>query len=494
MLMKYINRLFVLVLCNVLVSGCGYTPPEPAIDPSNPRVPPVAGTADFSKYVAIGDSYTSGFMDNALYLDGQQQVYAAILAGRIRLVNSEAVFNFPALGAPGGAGFGQVVPGTSIPVGRLRFILPECAVNPSATKTLGLRPVPTVPGEPLTPYSGDRAALNNFSAPGTKIFHSLVRGYGANPIQGNPFYWRFASAPTASLLEDALAARSTFFTYWLGNTDVLTYAISGGNGNPNPGINPASYELNDMTDPQVFAGMLQASLNALLASSANSKGAIATIPEITNLPFFRVVNAGLTSGGERAALPFQLSAAQAAGLNAAYARFGPAAAGVNFKEGKVNYPVVATGAGLRHMDPTKDFLTFLVPQDSLLLGPISACNPGQRGGWGITRPIPGQFVLDATEVGLVQERIAAFNQTIRQQAASRADRLALVDIHALLGNLSAVRNSIAPGGYFSLDGVHPNPRGQALVANEFIKAINGRFGSTLPPVLVRSYRQNPLPD
>jgi lysophospholipase L1-like esterase len=66
-------------------------------------------------------------------------------------------------------------------------------------------------------------------------------------------------------------------------------------------------------------------------------------------------------------------------------------------------------------------------------------------------------------------------------------------MHALLGSLNSVRNSIAPGGYFSLDGVHPNPRGQALLANEFIRVINARFGATLPPVDIRLYRQNILP-
>jgi lysophospholipase L1-like esterase len=94
---------------------------------------------------------------------------------------------------------------------------------------------------------------------------------------------------------------------------------------------------------------------------------------------------------------------------------------------------------------------------------------------------------------LVQTRVTTFNTIISQQVASRADRLALADMNALLGSLNAVRNNIAPGGYFSLDGVHPNPRGQALIANEFIRSINARFGSTLPPVDIGLYRQNPLP-
>jgi hypothetical protein len=491
--MKNIIILSGLWLSGWLLGACSYSPPEPAPDPTNPRVPPVAGNADFSKYVAVGNSLTAGFMDNALYLEGQQNAYPVILGERMKGVNGQAPFNFPALGVTGGAGFGQLVPGTTTPVGRLRFTLPVCGANAAATKTLGLAPAPIIPGEALAPYPGDKAALNNFAAPGTKIYHAGVAGYGANPTQGNPFYWRCASSPTASLLGDAVAAKGTFFTFWLGSNDVLSYATSGGSGNPNPGVDPASYGPNDLTNPQVFAAMLNTSISALLATGATTKGAVATIPEVVRIPFFQVINAGLTSGGANAALPFNLSAGQAAGLNAAYGQLGPAAAGVSFKAGKVNYPVITTAAGLRHMDPTKDFLTLVVPQDSLLAGPISACNPGMRGGWGITKPIPGQFVLDQAEVVVVRERVAAFNTIIRQQVEGRANLLALVDMHALLGSLNSVRNSIAPGGYFSLDGVHPNPRGQALLANEFIRVINARFGATLPPVDIRLYRQNILP-
>jgi hypothetical protein len=33
-----------------------------------------------------------------------------------------------------------------------------------------------------------------------------------------------------------------------------------------------------------------------------------------------------------------------------------------------------------------------------------------------------------------------------------------------------------------LDGVHPSPRGYAIVANAFIAAINAKYGSNLPGV------------
>ena len=43
------------------------------------------------------------------------------------------------------------------------------------------------------------------------------------------------------------------------------------------------------------------------------------------------------------------------------------------------------------------------------------------------------------------------------------------------------------GGAFSLDGVHPNARGYALIANEFIRAINAKYRSTIPDTDVNNY-------
>ena len=43
------------------------------------------------------------------------------------------------------------------------------------------------------------------------------------------------------------------------------------------------------------------------------------------------------------------------------------------------------------------------------------------------------------------------------------------------------------GGAFSLDGVHLTGRGYAIIGNEFIKAINAKYNSTLPQVNPNKY-------
>ena len=41
-----------------------------------------SGTADFSKFVALGNSLTAGYADGTVYLEGQKNSYPNILASR----------------------------------------------------------------------------------------------------------------------------------------------------------------------------------------------------------------------------------------------------------------------------------------------------------------------------------------------------------------------------------------------------------------------------
>ena len=44
-----------------------------------------SGDANFSKYIALGNSLTSGYRDNALYIDGQNESYPNIIANQMKL-------------------------------------------------------------------------------------------------------------------------------------------------------------------------------------------------------------------------------------------------------------------------------------------------------------------------------------------------------------------------------------------------------------------------
>jgi hypothetical protein len=104
------------------------------------------------------------------------------------------------------------------------------------------------------------------------------------------------------------------------------------------------------------------------------------------------------------------------------------------------------------------------------------------------------MVLTVAELNQIQTAINSYNQKI--QAVAMTNNLAFVDVNALYKSIKAgiVYNGIAinaqfvKGGAFSLDGLQLNPMGQAILANEFLKAINAKYASTLPLVDITKYR------
>ena len=78
----------------------------------------------------------------------------------------------------------------------------------------------------------------------------------------------------------------------------------------------------------------------------------------------------------------------------------------------------------------------------------------------------------------------AFNQIIAASASQAG--LAFVDTFTLLNQLAnggitsgqyTLTSSLVTGSAFSLDGIHPTARGYALIANEFMRAIDATYGS-----------------
>jgi len=124
-----------------------------------------------------------------------------------------------------------------------------------------------------------------------------------------------------------------------------------------------------------------------------------------------------------------------------------------------------------------------VPQDSI-----------KCGGWGSMKPIPNQYVLTAAEITLVSDAITAYNTKL--QSVAEAKGLAYVDVNGFMSSLKAgiiyngfsVNTQFVSGGAFSLDGVTLTARGNALLANEFIKSINAKYGSSIPQLNATGYK------
>ncbi|EON79458.1 hypothetical protein ADIS_0025 [Lunatimonas lonarensis] len=483
-----IKSIFVVLLA--LAAACNYDFPE------TPVVEPSAGQADFTKMVTLGSSITAGVMDGALYNRSQQNSFAVILARQMQEVGG-GPFNVPEINAE--VGFFGPGPG-GISLGRLIL-----RANPTTGTIL---PDPIVPGNPITPFTGNKAALNNFGVNRISLGTALIPETGninqPNHPAFNAEYARFASNPGSStLVGDAAAALAnggTFFTFWLGKNDVLGYALTGAS---NPSI---------LTSDADFASRYSLALGAMLQANPEAKGAVANIPNINVLPYFTLIpwNAlPLTS----AQLPLANAAYQAynQGLDQALAGNFITAEERNLR--RISFQVGANGFVMSDETLT-DLSAFGLPSIrksnandratlplAQVLGTTVGGNPLNI--VGLTIPVGDEYVLIPSEIAEISQKINTFNTIIANAVQAQSTRLVLVDIHNLLnrvlqgqinaGGVALTASIVPPAGGFSVDGVHPNARASAFIANHFIEVINEKWGSTIPKVNPNEFMGNDLP-
>lgn len=490
-----------------------------------------AGEANFTTYVAVGNSLTAGYMDGTVSKGSQMNSYPNLLAQQFALV--------------GGGAFEQ--PSYADDVNNLGGLM--LGGNPIATTRLVIdasqgRPENIV-GTPTIEVSNLQAkAFNNMGVPGAKSFHLLAPGYGnlagVAIGQANPYFVRHATTPSATVLGDAMSKNPTFFTNWIGANDVLAYATAGGatsNGNTaaadhnaTGNLNPATYGPNDITNSGVYSNVYSTIVNTL--TSGGAKGVVCTVPSVTSIPYFTTVPYAPLSptalGGS--ANINALNAALYNNLDAIFTAYGEPNR-VNALTATAANPLLITdvdaadrtlqitgaltptygptiaaefGAAFGKCRQTTSADLVVLPASSVIGTPnanaTAAMNAAGANRNGVSYPMANRWVLTANEKAKVASATTAFN-TIIMTAASNVNTaaghtvVAVADMNAVMNQLvSGIRTedgSIYTANYFSgsstegsvlfsLDGVHPNARGYAVIANEIIKVINREFKATLP--------------
>lgn len=458
------------------------------------------GTADFTTFVSIGNSLTSGYRDGALYLDGQNESFPSMIAKQMVLAGGNPNFTQPLMPNNIG-GFTNLFTAS----GGTDFY-GKLTLSPTLT------PTPSAPGANLDVIGGTGKYFNNMGVPGAKSFHLVAPGYGsaANLSTGkaNPYFVRFATSPSTTILTDAMAQKPSFFSLWIGNNDVLSYATSGGSGVDRKGnLDPSTYGSNDISDPNVVASVVKNVILGLKSANPEAKGVIANVPYVTSIPYFTTVpfdpfSGKITTESAAALMSMQAYGKYNAGLAQAKAANLITTAEYNarlisFKAGTtaINAAVIIdkdltnlTGLGLPSIRQT-------TAKDYILLPALTLIRDQEVAKGGTANPLADKYVLTEKEAAKVITATDAYNTQI--VALANANGLAIVDANAKmkeLGKSSGIQYNgvkytaaFVTGGAFSLDGVHPNGRGYAVIANTFIQAINAKFGSTLPLVDINSY-------
>ncbi|MCH2192946.1 SGNH/GDSL hydrolase family protein [Kordia sp.] len=462
-----------------------------------------SGSADLTTYVAVGNSLTAGFMDGTMFRSGQQNSFPNIMAEKFAFAGG-GTFTQPSFDDDVNDSGGFLLAGNPLPGFETRLVIDASQGGPE-----NLNVVPTAEVSSL-----QATAYNNMGVPGAKSFHLGAPGYGniANLSTGaaNPYYIRHATEPNATVIGDAVSLNPTFFSLWIGNNDILSFATSGGAGEDQTGNpNVLSYGFNDITDPGVFAFTYQGLIDALTANGA--KGVVATLPDVTSIPYFTTVPYN----------PIPMDAQTAAFANNAYTTYNgglqfalangfitaaeAAQRTISFSAGQNAVVIVdedltnLTGSGIPNLRMTTADDLMVLPSSGFIGTLADPSNPASVNGVGV--PLADNWVLTATEIQLVRNARTAYNNSIVAIAA--ANDLAVADmavkLEELVSGLRTADGQIYTNNYFdgssdaistavfSLDGVHPNSRGYAIVADEFIRVINEKYGANIPRVTAGYY-------
>jgi lysophospholipase L1-like esterase len=379
-----------------------------AVRPAAAQTTPT-GPISFSAYYSIGDSLAAGYSNNALVTTHQVNSVPALIARQAGVAD----FQQPLVSEPG--------------------IPPEYVLTRLVPTPL-IEPKSATPGGPTN--AGLARPYNNLAVPGATTIDALSR------VTDNGGLHDLVLRGRGSQVQQAVAARPSFVTVWIGNNDVLGGVIRG-----------RAIEGVTVTPAAAFRSAYEQIIAAVRSTGARIVAA--NIPDVTAIPFATTIS-----------------------------RFV-----VNPQTGQ---PVIVNGQPLPLLGPNGP-----LPPGTLVTlaaGSLIAQGhgiPAEVGGRGT--PLPDEVILDPAEISFLQDRVNADNAAIAQicQAAS----IPVVDLNAFYRALLSggyvvggvvLTNNFLRGGVIGLDGVHPTDLGYAVLANEFIRVIN-LSGAELEPVNLGPY-------
>lgn len=406
-----------------------------------------SGSADYSNYIAVGNSLTAGYQNSSLYASGQEFSFPKQIARQLRIEES---FDQPLISDPGIGG-------------RIELT----SINP-----LGLR----VTDRQGRPFNQEQKPFKNLGIPGSILVDYLnpnnqgqLKERSTNPQNPafNPFY--SIVLPNSELAKDApnihnqvVAQNPTFVTFWLGNNDVLGFVTSGGQS------------AQGITDPAVFAQLYQASVQALQATGASV--VVYNIPDVTSIPFVFLLRSQLQQQG--------------------LITFNSDSQSYQLVTEEGNFDIYITVDGNAEVMRQDDFPTlraqtyFEQVQRGSVPPPIQPQNA-----------IPDNLVLDgprggsqgSSELEQAQLAVSQYNDIISNAASSAG--FGLVNINAIYSEVisnyqtngggystNGITLQPLPGSLFSFDGIHPTNRGASVIANETIEVMNSTFGSSIEQI------------
>lgn len=390
------------------------------------------GSADFTRFVALGDSYGAGFESGSLNANHQAWSWPAVIARQVGLnlcpPNASAAdpcFSQPLVSFPG---IGPELLLTSL----------APTIAPAAGQ-----------GQPLMLTYG--RPYNNLSIPGATV-GALLTITGAEPQQaGEPTpvtFGRFILRGIGgTAVDQAIAQHPTFIAIWVGGNDFLGSVVAGTD--------------QGMTSAADFKTRYEALLDSIIARAPNAGMVVGTLPQsAAGVPLLSTIP------------PFIVD---------------PATRQPILVGGQPIYYLYDSGNGVPAPLPPGSAV-LLTAQSRLASGfgfpPVPPFSALPNAG----KPLPASDVLTVTELQNVTARATEYNTIITNAASAR--NIPVADIRGLFSRVASpsgiqvgpirVSGAYITGGFFSLDGFHLTDLGYLLFANEYIKAINAGYDTEIP--------------
>jgi len=458
------------VLC---VSACSYTN-TPATPPVVHR-PPVKASV---RIVGVGDSLTAGVQSDGLMgqnaanpipgspfpmaFQTQENGFWALLwqqANPGLSISDPSTSPLPLIAAPG-VGTLLVPNNLNQPTPIVAACGPSNLVAYDFNTALSTRLNATVsPFDVGIPGQTLHESIYQYQPTGPCVPPAGPTGALAPLLMENAYFYPVLGTwgGTITQMQAAQSLHGTVDTVWLGSNDVLKSAFSGG--------------LVGTTNPKQFAADLATLIQALQKSGA--KVVVSNLVDILGAAFFfsgktfpQDLSALLVSSGVPPSLAAIIAGNYAQQVNQIY-HIGPSGGYITLQG------VAIIAAAIQAQQPLTNPAYKLSPQ--------------------------GDFVSAALAVKLKNANLA-YNAAIANVA--KVNGAATVDIYSLFVKAEQNGYPVNPpicctlkfgGGFFSLDGLHPSNTGYAVIANQWISAIDGAYGLGIPQVSVSTiYQTDPF--
>jgi hypothetical protein len=426
---RHLSRLATALALVALVAGCSKISAiqRPAVQ---------SGTADLSRYVALGTSLAAGYESDGLAERHQPYSYANQFA---RLTGASP-WDRCTIDADG-----SNTADTGPMLNLLSLTPPIIATSGHVKGTAGNQSLPTdyhnlgVPGALLVDVADSSAYYGN----GAQVpYHSA--------------HFAFVARHRGTLLMQMARLQPTFITFEYGANEILGGLFTATHG--------------PLFDVPTWSFILHGTLDGMQALAPSAKVAIMNVPDPTDVPFARTFSwitrndLGVPTPllADSAGVTVPLRPGSLVLLTAGEAL----AAGDGFPTDCHSYVSGAPGTG----QPLAAAMVMRPDQVALLQAAVNGYN-----------------TAIATEAAARSFALVDLYQTFKDAAANGLDY-----------NGHHYSTAFLTGGLFSIDGIHPSALGYGLITNALISAVNLKFGAAIAPLdyseclTTTSYRLQPV--